>query len=145
MSESDIIQVDPEIENYVVLPGGDYGMDGHAELRKLKPKNGFPFDADLTGVTYVLSIFDPNAEQALPVIDSVPNQPGSKNPKFLRQLGITDEQMRAGMDIQTAALHLALPCKVKVRLAVREWKDKTTGETKATNTIEDISKIVQET
>jgi len=94
--EITFLQFDPEVEKRPVLPAGNYGADGNTVLDKVQQRPA-PWDGNRQSVNFQILVRDPE-HGVVRVFQDLGLDPGSQVPRWMRQLGMSDEQMRAGFD-----------------------------------------------
>lgn len=91
------IQIDPEIEKRPVLaPREDYGKDGDATLENVGTRSA-PWDNSLQ-VLHVEVVVRDKQLGIVRVFKDFDLRQGSQVPRILRQLGIPNDQQKAGFD-----------------------------------------------
>jgi hypothetical protein len=129
-----IVTVNPDNEKSSIIAAGQYGVASPALLMKLVYGPG-KFNAAQTVASFTISVNDASAGRITRTIDVVDWASGSKVPKFLRQLGVTDEQQKAGFDTDTLT---EVP--VVVDIGIREYT-KNDGTPGRGNTIVNIMRL----
>lgn len=128
-----MINIDPEIEKRPVLSPGDYGADGEAKLEVMEQRPARWDDAKSV-MHFQVSVKHPELGYVRVFSDKDLGQ-GSQVPKLLRQLGVSDEQMRDGFDPQDL-LGMNVIITVGVRTAQID------GEPTPINTMRNLSRVL---
>lgn len=127
-----IVTVNPNTEQRDLIPPDKYGVDSAAVL--LNFTYGPGKFTDRMVATFKVSV-NAAGNRRTSTFDEVDWDSGSKVPRFLRQLGITNEQQLAGFDPASLA-----DTQVIVDIGIEEFtrKDGTRGQK---NVLKDIRKL----
>ena len=130
-----IVTVNPDNEKSALITPGLYGQETPALLTKFVfgPSK---FNEKQRVGAFSLSVNDPAHGRMTRTIDVPDWDSGSKIPKFLRQLGISDQEQRDGFDTDRLS-----DIQIIANIGVREY-EKSDGSGKGqANTLLDIRKL----
>ena len=145
MTDSDSF-LDPDLGRRPILAAGNYGADGSAVLDRYALIDARSGEAKAQGLKCdQFQVVVKTAEHGVVrLFADPPRRQGTVAVKWFRQLGVSDDEMRAMPpgDLGAEAMKERIEdTPVIVTLGIREYTEEATGERVQVNTIKNIVKI----